>query len=97
MTSKRKHKKRDKKLLGKCWMLDCEPNIKHYSRAYKHSHKYYAKCQKRYDGFFSLIKVDPHIFLQHPKVAYVIDKKDLVNPNGLFSISIKDYLGKQEI
>lgn len=97
MTSNRKHKKHDKKLLAECWMLDNEPNIKHYSRAYKHSHKYYAKCQKRYDGFFSIIKeqLDPHIFLQHPKVAYVIDKKDLVNPNGLFSI--KDYLGKQKI
>ena len=97
MTSNRKRKKRDKKLLAECWILDYEPNIKHYSRAYKHSHKYYAKCQKRYDGFSSIIKAQlvPHIFLQHPKVAYVIDKKDLVNPNGLFSI--KDYLGKQEI
>lgn len=95
MTSNRKHKKRDKKLLGECWMLDYEPHIKHYSCAYKHSHKYFAKCQKRYDGFSSIIKgqLVPHIFLQHP--VYVIDKKDVVNPNGLFSI--KDYLEKQEI
>lgn len=56
MTSNRKRKKHDKKLLGECWMLDNEPHIKHYSCAYKHSHKYYAKCQKRYDGFSSIIK-----------------------------------------